>query len=72
MMFLARLIKVGPRCVVSDATLSFLESKRSEQERHKSRKMAFHVHPTCSVTEESDLRNHQALPQTNRTRAAHR
>ncbi len=58
-MFLARLIKVGPRCVVSGATLGFLESERSGQERPKSRKIAFHLHSSCSVAEEVESRCHQ-------------
>ena len=65
-------LRLWSKCVFSGPTLCFLELKQSVQRGAKSRKVAFRIHSTCSVTEESDLKSHQAPALRSRRRVVHR
>jgi hypothetical protein len=64
-------LRLWSTCVVSGAPRVFLELKWSGQGRAKSRKVAFHIHPSCSVTEEAESRSRLAEAQMSRRRAVH-
>ena len=53
-------------------TLGFLAFKPSGYGWTKSRKVAFHLHSTCFVTEEAKSRSRQESAQMSRRREVHR
>jgi hypothetical protein len=72
MMVQLRVLRLWLKYVVSVPKLGFRRSEQSGRERAKSRKVAFHVDSTGSVTEEAVLRSHQEAARRSRRRVVHR